>query len=183
MLKKVLIGLGILVVVAGILLVYANYRNRTLSPAGKEVFEENNLYIEVNYSRPSVRERLIFGAEADGALQPYGSYWRLGANESTEITLKQDVLFNGVPLSAGTYKLYAVPGADSFVIGVNTEIGTWGYSEPDYTKDLFTTEVPVKHLDKPFEQLTVRIEKDAANGAIVYFSWSDVELPIQISLN
>ena len=157
MLRKILIGLGILAVVLILGFIYLNHRNRTLSPAGEEVFENNNLHIEIKYSRPSVRERLIFGAAADGALQPYGSYWRLGANEATEITINQDITFNGVPLKAGTYRLYAVPGASTFKIGVNTELGKWGYSEPDYNKDLFVTEVPVKHLDTPIEQMTVRI--------------------------
>ncbi len=97
MLRKILIALGIIALILILGFVYLNHRNRTLSPPGKVVFEKNNLYLEVNHSRPSVRERLIFGAAADGALQPYGSYWRLGANEATEITINQDVTFNGVP--------------------------------------------------------------------------------------
>lgn len=183
MLRKILFALGILALIIIIAFIYLNYRGRTLSPPGKAVFDQNNLYIEVNYSRPSVRDRLIFGAAADGALQPYGSYWRLGANESTEITIKQDITFNGVPLKAGTYRLYAVPGASTFKFGVNTELGEWGYSEPDYSKDLFVTEVPVTHLDTPVEQMTVRIEPGMEQAAIVYFEWSDVQLMVPVGLN
>jgi hypothetical protein len=183
MLKKVLIGLGILAVVIIVGMMYLNHRNRTLSPSGHEILEINELHVEITYSRPSVRGRLIFGAAADDALQPYGSYWRLGANEATEITINQDITFNGVPLKAGTYRLYAVPGANTFTIGVNTELGKWGYSEPDYSKDLFTTEVPVNYLTTPVEQFTIRIEDGPDNGAIVYFEWSDVQLMIPIGLN
>lgn len=182
MVKKVLIGLGVIVLVMIIAFAYMNYRGRTLSPSGKAELAVNDLKVEINYSRPSVRERVIFGTEADGAIQPYGSYWRLGANEATEITINQEVIFNGMPLPAGTYRLYAIPGANTFRIGVSSEIGKWGAWEPDSNNDLFTTEVPVTRLDTPLEQLTARIEEGPADdGAMVYFEWSDVQLAIPIA--
>ena len=182
MLKKVFIGLGVLAVVLLLVFMYANNRNRTLSPPGFVELDVNNLHVEIRYSRPSVRNRLIFGPAANGALQPYGSYWRLGANEATEITINQDITFNGVALKAGTYRLYAVPDQIAFRIGVNTGLGRWGAWEPDYDKDVFTTEVPVTKLDVPVEQFTTRIEKGPDNGATVYFEWSDVQLAIPIGL-
>lgn len=181
MLKKVLISLGILVLVIVLAFVHKNYRNRTLSPPGIAELKMDDLHVEINYSRPSVRERIIFGDEADGALQPYGVYWRLGANEATEITINQDVIFNGVPLQAGTYRLYAIPGPNTFRIGVNTELGEWGAMEPDSRKDLFITEIPVTRLDEPVEQFTTRIEEGPSNGAMVYFEWSDVQLAIPVA--
>jgi hypothetical protein len=182
MLKKILIGLGIVAVILTLLFLYANNRNRTLSPPGFVKQDFNKFHIEISYSRPSVKGRLIFGPESKAALQPYGKYWRLGANESTEITINQDVTFNNVPLKAGTYRLYAVPGEQSFKIGVNTVLGKWGAWEPDYTKDLFTTEVPVTKLKKPVEQFTTRIEAGPNDGALVYFEWSDVQIMIPIAL-
>ncbi len=182
MLKKILIGLGVLAVALLLVFIYANNRNRTLSPPGFVELDVNNLHIEISYSRPSVRNRLIFGTAADGALQPFGSYWRLGANEATEITINQDITFNGVALKAGTYRLYAVPDKNAFRIGVNTGLGKWGAWEPDYSKDLFTTEVPVTQLDVPVEQFTTRIEKGPENGAMVFFEWSDVQLTIPVGL-
>jgi hypothetical protein len=181
MVKKVLIGLGVIVLVMVMVFAWMNYRSRTLSPSDKAELEVNDLKMEINYSRPSVRERVIFGTEADGALQPYGSYWRLGANEATEITLNQEVIFNGMPLQAGTYRLYAIPGPNTFRIGVSSEIGKWGAWEPDSNNDLFTTEVPVNRLDTPVEQLTARIEEGPDDGATVYFEWSDVQLAIPIA--
>jgi hypothetical protein len=181
MVKKVLIGLGVIVLVMVMLFVYMNYRGRTLSPTGKTEIAVNDLKVEINYSRPSVRERVIFGTEEDGAIQPYGSYWRLGANEATEITINQEVLFNGMTLPAGTYRLYAVPGPNTFRIGVSPEIGKWGAWEPDYNNDLFTTEVPVTRLDTPVEQFTARIEEGPADGAVLFFEWSDVQLAIPIA--
>jgi hypothetical protein len=180
--KKVLIGIGIFAVVLAVAFIYLNHRNRTLSPPGFVELDHNNLHVEIIYSRPSVRGRLIFGPEADGALQPYGSYWRLGANEATEMSVNQDVTFNGEPLKAGTYSLYAIPGADSFQIGVNSVVGTWGAMEPDYSKDVFVTEVPVTRLLTPVEQFTTRIEKGTDNDLLIYFEWSDVQLVVPVDV-
>jgi hypothetical protein len=182
MLKKVLIVLGVLVLVLTLFYIYANHRNRTLSPPGFAELDVNELHVEISYSRPSVKGRLIFGSEEDGALQPYGSYWRLGANEATEITINRDVTFNGMPLKAGTYSLYAIPGPDSFQIGVNSELGYWGAWEPDYGKNVFVTEVPVTRPLVPVEQFTIRIEEGPDFGAIIYFEWSNVQLVFPILL-
>jgi hypothetical protein len=180
MLRKVLIGLGILAVVLTALFLYANYRNRSLSPSGTAELDIDGLHIAVSYSRPSVRGRVIFGTEDEEALLPYGSYWRLGANEATEITFSKDVTFNGVPLKAGSYSLYAVPGAEFFKIGVNSETGNWGAWEPDYSKDVMVTEVPVTRPVVPVEQFTTRIEAGPEVGALLYFEWSNVQLIIPV---
>src|SRR3954469_3474594 len=105
--KKIIIGVSAVVVLLAIGLVYLNYRNRTLSPSGKAELTVNGLTVSIPYSRPSVRGRLIFGTEEQKALQPYGKYWRLGANESTEIKVNEDISFNGQPVKKGTYRMYA----------------------------------------------------------------------------
>ncbi|MGY6744549.1 MAG: DUF2911 domain-containing protein [Cecembia sp.] len=181
MLKKILIGIGIFILILIIAFAYMNYRSRSVSPPENISLEVDGLQIEVNYSRPTARGRLIFGTEAEGALLPYGKYWRLGANESTEITFNQNVSFNGEFLAAGTYRLYAIPGPESFRIGVNTELGKWGAREPDYSKDIFVTEVPVNPLEQPIEQLTARIKAGEGADAILYFEWAEVQLAIPIS--
>src|SRR6188768_2923196 len=117
--KKIIIGVLVVVGLLAIGFVYLNYRNRTLSPPGNTELTANGLTVSIPYSRTSVRGRLIFGTEEQKALQPYGKYWRLGANESTEITVNKDVLFNGQAVKAGTYRIYAIPAADGFDIVLN----------------------------------------------------------------
>jgi len=182
MIKKILIVLGIIATILVLAFVYLNYRNRTLSPPGKEIFKRSGFSFEVDYSRPSVKGRLIFGAAADGALQPFGSYWRLGANEATEISFNKNILFNGEFLEAGRYRVYAIPGASTFVIGVNSEVGKWGAMEPDYSKDLFKTEVEVNYLNEPIEKFTIRIVQNPQGTADLFFEWSDVQLLVPIQL-
>ncbi len=178
MLKKVLIGIGILAVILVGLLAYLNNRNRTLSPPGSAEASAQDLTVSVTYSRPSVRDRLIFGPSEDDALQPYGIYWRLGANEATEITFSADVLFGGTALEKGTYTLYAVPGSKSFVIGVNSSLDRWGYSEPDYEQDVAKLTIPVEKSSHT-EQFTIDLESSGA-GINMLILWSDVKLTIPI---
>lgn len=179
MLKKALIGIGILAVVLVGLLAYLNNRNRTLSPPGSAEASNQELTVSVSYSRPSVRGRLIFGPEAEDALQPYGIYWRLGANEATEITFSTDVLFGGKTLPKGTYTLYAIPGSKSFVIGVNSSLDRWGYSEPDYDQDVAKLSIPVEKSPHT-EQFTIELENSGA-GVNMLILWSDVKLTIPIA--
>ena len=180
MAKKILIGVLVLMVVVGAGFMYLNYRNKTLSPPGSASLSNGDLTVSVSYSRPSVRGRVIFGTEEQDALQPYGAYWRLGANESTEISFSKDVLFNNEPVKAGTYRMYAVPGPDKFEFGLNTELGEWGYSEPDYSKDILKTSVPVERLPTPVEQYTITLGKSGETINAI-FDWSDVRLTVPIA--
>jgi hypothetical protein len=41
--------------------------------------------IKIDYSRPRAKGRKIFGEASQGALVPYGSIWRTGANNGTKI--------------------------------------------------------------------------------------------------
>jgi hypothetical protein len=177
--KKILIGLAIVIVLLAIGFAWLNNRNRTLSPPGKTELTVNGLTVSIPYSRPSVRGRLIFGTEEQKALQPYGKYWRLGANESTEITVNKDVLFNGQPIKAGTYRMYAVPGANEFDIGLNSELGKWGAMEPDYGLDVLHTKVPAERAAAPVEQYTITTV-EADGGINVVFEWSDVKFVVPI---
>ncbi len=57
------------------------------------------------------------------------------------MTINQD--FTIMAWKAGNYRLCAVPDQNAFRIGVNTGLVKWGAWWPDYSKDFFTTEVPV----------------------------------------
>ncbi|MBL7834024.1 MAG: DUF2911 domain-containing protein [Cyclobacteriaceae bacterium] len=177
--KKVLISVAIVILVLVGALIYLNNRNRTLSPPGSAQLSNGTLTVTVQYSRPSVRNRVIFGTKEEGALQPYGEYWRLGANEATEITFNRSVSFNGSEVAKGTYRMYAIPGADAFELALNSELGVWGVFEPDQEKDVLKTTVPVEKLSTPVEQYTIRMDAvgDTTN---VYFEWEKVRLTVPV---
>lgn len=177
--KKILIIVGIFVLLIVVAMVYLNNRNRTLSPPDQTMLSFDGDTILINYSRPSVRDRLIFGEKEEGALQPYGVYWRLGANEPTDLTVTYDFLFGDTEMDAGQYVIYAIPGNNEMELRLNSDLRFWGYTEPDYSMDAATTEVPVQSADHT-EQFTIKAEQDSL-GARLIFSWDKYqwELPLQ----
>ncbi|MFY0598644.1 MAG: DUF2911 domain-containing protein [Cyclobacteriaceae bacterium] len=179
--RRILIGVGIVIMLFGAIFIYINYQNRNLSPPGSAELTNGTLTVSVNYSRPSVRGRIVFGKAENGAIQPWGQYWRLGANEPTSMTINQNVTLNGKALAKGTYQLYAVPNESSFTIGINTEDRFWGYSEPNYEMDILTTETPVIK-NAHVEQHTISLQKSGVDGVDLIVTFSDVKLNIPIRL-
>ncbi|MGB0391126.1 MAG: DUF2911 domain-containing protein [Salibacteraceae bacterium] len=180
--KKVIIGIGIfvaLIVAAGF---YLDNRNRTLSPPGKLEMKIGDANFLLDYSRPSKRGRVIFGSPESEALLVYGNYWRLGANEGTEFECNKNMVIAGNKLAAGRYRIYTIPQAESFEIFVSTEIGAWGYSEPDQDLNLFSFSTSVETNENSVEQFTFRTDNLNEAEFDLIFEWGRVlvRIPIQI---
>ena len=177
--KKLWIWLAILALVLIVVFFYLNFRSRSLSPQDEESLTSGGLTLTVNYSRPSVRGRLIFVQEDQDTLQPYWEYWRFGANEATEITFTREVLFNGSPVKAGTYRIFAIPGANSFEIVLNTETGKSGANEPEPENDVLRTKVQTQRTSSPVEQFTISLAPQG-EGMQMVFEWSDTRFVVPI---
>ena len=134
-----------------------------VSPKDTVVYSSDNANFEVVYSRPYKNDRLIFGSEENGALVPFGKYWRTGANAATTFETSSDVLFNGEELKAGKYALYTFPFENSWTVSLSSESDVFfAVSEPDRESVVLKTEVPIEKLDKPLEQFTIEFSKDSA---------------------
>jgi len=82
--------------------------------------------VKVEYSRPSIKGRVVFGE-----LVPFGKIWRTGANQATKVTIGDDIKVNGTALAAGTYALYTMPGATEWEIMFYKDL-TLGGNVADY---------------------------------------------------
>ncbi|MEM8896395.1 MAG: DUF2911 domain-containing protein [Bacteroidota bacterium] len=181
MLKRVLLGLGAVLLIFIIWVVYGLFFAEPASPPDSVQFSNGGLEISIDYSRPYKKGRLIFGEANEGALQPYGQYWRLGANAATEITFNKDVTFAGKPVSAGTYRIYAVPGKDAFEVTLNSETGVFfGVNEPDPSLDVLSVEAPVTIQDNVTEQFTIFINQSGSGGRID-FVWDNVMSTVHVA--
>lgn len=131
------------------------------------------LVMRVIYSRPQRNGRKIFGG-----LQDYGSVWRLGANEATEIDLYRDVKVNNTKIKKGRYTLYAIPYPDKWTLIINKETDTWGSFRYDSAKDVVRMNLPVKRNDMT-EDMSIVFEK-TTSGANMNMFWEDVEVSLPI---
>ena len=177
--KTIWIIIASFVVLLVVAYAYLMYRNRSLSPPGEATTTSGDLTVSITYSRPSVRNRLIFGPGDQEALQPYGKYWRLGANESTEVTFSRDVTFNGSNVKAGSYRMYAVPGPEEFEIYLNSELGQWGAFEPNHELDILQTRVPVENSNSHVEQFTISLPV-GDSGIDIVCEWNDIRFVIPV---
>lgn len=179
--KKIFIGLGVVFVALVAFFLYASLVVVKRSPQKTTSFNDRGLDLKVVYCQPYKKGRLIFGEERDKALQPYGKYWRLGANAATEITFSKDINFSGQPVKAGTYRMYAVPGLTAFQISLNKELGVYlAVSEPDYTMDVIKVDVPVQ-IAPETEQLAINFVSDST-GVNMDVLWDKTLLRVPITL-
>jgi len=123
--------------------------------------------IKIEYSRPSVKGRVIFGD-----LVPYGKIWRTGANNSTKITFGDDVKVEGSALKAGTYALYTIPNKDSWDILFYKDL-TLGGNTTDYKKEDEVLRIKGKVSTMPMktETFTMMVADITATTANIFMTW------------
>jgi hypothetical protein len=172
--------LGIVLVIIGFV-GYSILTTRSHSPASKMEFTDGDFHLSIDYCRPYKKGRLIFGEKSEDALLPFGEYWRTGANEATEIEFNQEITINGNILPAGRYRFYTVPGQSEWTVAFNTELGKWGYAEPDYNLDIYQTEVPVNQISQSLEQFTITGEKSGENSMDIVLAWDQTQVKIPVN--
>jgi hypothetical protein len=178
--RKLLIGVGVVVALFAGLFLYATLVGNKRSPAQTVALNQGGVDMKVTYCRPYKKGRVIFGEKESGALVPYGKYWRLGANAATEITFSKKVSFSGKPVEAGSYRMYAIPGATSWQVVLNSQIGKWGAFEADHSKDVLTVEVPASVAAAETEQFTIGLNGGPA-AAQMDFVWDKTAVHVPIA--
>lgn len=128
--------------------------------------------IGINYQRPSKRGRQIFG----GAVVPWGTVWRTGANSATSFTTSRDLLVGGVRVPAGSYTLWSIPNRDSWQLVINKQTGQWG-TVYNQDQDLARIPMTVERLTSPVEQFTIAI----ADGRLS-LAWDDTRASVPIAI-
>lgn len=128
----------------------------------------------VIYSRPSKDGRQIFGN-----VVKYGTYWRLGANEGTEIEFFTDVIISGKKIKKGRYIIYCIPYEKKWTLRLNDDLFSWGLRIHS-NRDVYSFDVPVIKTDNVFEILTMKFE-EAEGGARLLIAWENTkaEMPFK----
>ena len=136
------------------------------SPKGEIEQAVGIMNVSVEYSRPGIKDRTIFGG-----LVPYGEVWRTGANEATKITFSDDVKVEGHPVPAGSYALYTIPGKNEWTIILNSKVN-WG-TEYDSKDDFLRFAVKPEAAGRTIETFTISIGDITDNAARVELAWEN----------
>ncbi len=134
--------------------------------------------IEVNYSRPGMKGRTIFGD-----LVPYGEMWRLGANASTKFKTSGDITFGGLEVPAGEYALFAIPSDGAWAIIVHKDVTFSGTSGYDAANDLGVLKVETSVSKETCETLTIDFSTFTMNSADLCIRWENTVVRIPIKTN
>jgi hypothetical protein len=134
--------------------------------------------IEVDFSRPSLKGRVMIGG-----IDPYGEVWRTGANSATTISFSTPVTFGGVPVDAGTYELFTIPGRDEWTVILQKPMHQWGAYTYDQKNDVLrVTSKPTLHTE-PAETFTIGFGDLTDESATFYLVWDRVRVPVPIKVD
>jgi len=131
--------------------------------------------IEIDYSRPGVKGREVFGS-----LVPYGVVWRTGANAPTKLTVSEAVEIGGVQVPAGTYALYSIPNRMEWTIILSQKTDLWGAYGYDEANDLVRFKVSPERLPNPVETFTIAVADLSDKGAKLRIEWDNTRVSIPI---
>lgn len=134
--------------------------------------------IEIDYSRPGVKDRKIFGE-----LVPYGELWRTGANKNTLIEFSDDVLINGQTLKQGIYSVFTKPGKEFWQIYFYKDIDNWGLPQKWTDENVvLETKAKVQELPHSVETFTILLSDLTNNSAILNFVWDHTKASLKIEV-
>ena len=133
--------------------------------------------ITMNYSRPSVRGREIWGS-----LVPYDKIWRAGANASTKIEFSTDVKINGTSVKAGKYALYVIPSKEEWTFIISSYVDGWGVDE--YTEKTDVVRVKAKVMENAMtESMLFSMDEITNNSAMLNLSWDKIKAGFKVEIN
>ena len=132
----------------------------------------------IDYSRPGVKGRKIFGE-----LEAYGAVWRTGANSSTKLTFSEAVVFGGEEVPAGKYGLYTIPNEKTWTVILSKNSELWGAGGYDPKDDQLRIEVTPTALPAVHETLTINLENFDANGADLFVAWENTKIVVPIGVD
>lgn len=165
----------------------AQVRTPAGSPAGSVSTVVGLTDVKIDYSRPRIKGRKIFGDGAGaGFVTPYGSIWRTGANDGTKITFSDDVTVEGTKVPAGTYLIFTWPGASEWTISFYKDLALGGdYEHYDKTKEAANFKVKSEKLTEKVETLTFNIGdiSDDSKTAKVQLAWENTSVKFGIAVD
>ena len=144
------------------------------SPASKLEQKVGLTDVTIEYSRPAMRGRTIFGD-----LVPYGKVWRTGANARTKVTFSDDVTVGGKTLKAGSYAIFTIPQETKWEVIFYTEhAGGGAPQEIDESKVAARVMADVYPMDMDVQSFTITVDDITNSSAVMGMLWEKAYVPV-----
>jgi len=159
---------------------------RTPSPAAEVRQTIGISTVTVNYSRPAVK-----GREVWGKIVPYGwnaqgfgsgveAPWRAGANENTTIKFSHDATVEGKPVPAGIYGLFFVINNDNTgEVILSKDSRSWGSFWYNAKQDQMRARIQLREIPHT-ELLTYDFINATKNSAEMVLNWEKKQIPVKV---
>ena len=135
--------------------------------------------VRIEYSRPSVRGRIVYGE-----LVPYGKIWRVGANASTKLYVREELTVQDqYKLTPGIYAIYAVPDKDEWTIIISRDAWLWGAFGYKETYDAIRFKVKSEPIKEQVETFTIQFANVCTSCTEVQLLWDFTKVGFRISTN
>ncbi len=155
---------------------------KTPAPSTTQIIKQDFALssIEIVYSRPNMKGRVVFGD-----LAPMGKLWRTGANAATKITFGEDVKVGGMAVKAGSYALYTIPNKDEWEVILNKGINNWGTDGYKVEEDVAKFKVKSISLPMNIETFTMNIANVMPASADIQLMWEKtvVSFPVTADID
>lgn len=155
---------------------------RTPQPSSTTTIKQNFGLgsIELNYSRPGIKGRKVFGD-----LVPFGKVWRTGANNATVVTFSDEVTIGGTKVPAGKYGLLTIPDKDKWTIIVTKATDVTSPADYKQESDVVRVDVKPTALGKSVETFTMQFTDVKNTSIALNISWDKtaVSLPITTDID
>lgn len=162
---------------------------RTPSPAATITQTIGISTVTINYSRPSVKGRQVWGnlVPYGWNVQPFGAAneapWRAGANENTTIKFSHDVKVEGQEVPAGVYGLFYVINQDNTgEVILSKDSRSWGSFWYDPKQDQLRSKIQLRDI-APTEMLTYDFSNLTKNSGELHLNWEKKQFPVKIEFD
>lgn len=148
------------------------------SPAGSISQRVGLTDIQVNYSRPGAKGRVVFGG-----LVPYDHVWRTGANTATKISFSTPVKLAGTEIPAGTYELFTIPGKDEWTVIIHKNMSQWGAYAYDQKNDVARVKAKAVTAPMSVETLSISFNDLRDESATLNIAWEKARVSVPLTVD
>ncbi|HYE72187.1 MAG TPA: DUF2911 domain-containing protein [Blastocatellia bacterium] len=176
--QKRIIILSVCLIALAIGAIAAISQQQQASPRGSAEVTVNGKKVSIDYGRPSMRGRKVYGG-----LVPYGQVWRTGANKATHLTTEADLMIGNLTVPKGTYTLFTIPSENGWKLIINKHTGQWGIPyKPEYEQEeLGRVDMKVAKLNSPVEQFTISLNQ-ADGGGTMKMEWENTSASVDFKV-
>ncbi len=132
--------------------------------------------IELSYSRPNAKGRVIFGE-----LVPFGKVWRTGANQATTLTFGDDVTIGDKKIAAGKYGLLSIPNKDSWTLIITKQLDVTSPAAYKEESDLVRVNVKPVTVANKVETFTMQLANVKTSTCEINLLWENTSVSLPIS--